>query len=436
MHGLKMTGSLARTAAIVLTLGVVGVAGARADLDPNASQEFPTDGYGVVICGNSHVEDGLIDNTIKTMLRQCYLTLTQTYGFDPNNVWILVDSGLNVDNWTQGLFDDLPATQAQVSSVFQTIGQRMWNDPSTPKNLMIIFGGHGARGLSSDPNSMRVQLADGLVWDYAFVSNCLNQINNNGYSSSPIERLDVIMTMCYSGGLIDDMRNNFHNLRGSTWPNAVHLSTLTAGDGFDITTGFLGVQLLNAIEGGITPTDFNGDGVFSIYEIFDCAAWHDFTNPSDANYTPYIPETIYVPSFYYMDFGYAEHPLYYEWNAPPAPVTLTLNIVNELWGSVSIDPPPDDANTLQFDTGTEVTLTAEPVEGREFRHWEIFDPNHAGDANHAVLDSNEALTLVLDTDREVTAVFKCGSGAGQALPLLVIGLSIFGFVMRRRSTRL
>ena len=71
---------------------------------------------------------------------------------------------------------------------------------------------------------------------------------------------------------------------------------------------------------------------------------------------------------------------------------------------------------------TVVTLTAVPNEDKTFKHWEIYDPNRPGDANYAVLDTNDVLTLVMDADREVTAVFRCGTSG--ALPLLGIGLLI------------
>ncbi len=421
----------------VLAAGLVVVLAAgpaRAGLDPNYSQQYPTGGYGIVICGNSHVEYGIIDDTIKAMLLGAYLTLTDTLNFDPNNVWVLVDWGTNVGNWTQGLFDDLPATEAYVASTFQTIGQRMWSDPCTPDNLVVIVAGHGGDGIGSNPSSMQVQLADGMIWDDDFVSDCFNEINI-GPSGSPIERLDLVLTMCFGGGLIDDFRDNFHALRGTTWPNARHVAILTGGDGFDITTGFFGLQLLRAIDGQLPMEDLNGDGVFSIFEYYRSAAFYDFTNPEPTvpPYTPYIPDTLYVASNSYWGYGgYAEHPLYYEWNAP---VTLSLEFVNGGWGEVTCDPEPDDPNLMQYPAGAQVQLTATPDDGKAFVHWEIYDANHPGDANHAALDANDVLSLAMDTDRQVVAVFKCGSGAEQALPLLGISALLCGIISRRLRGR-
>ncbi len=110
---------------------------------------------------------------------------------------------------------------------------------------------------------------------------------------------------------------------------------------------------------------------------------------------------------------------------------LTLSVVNSAWGSVSLDPEPDDPNELRYPFGTEVTLTAEPIEGRAFRHWEIKDPNHPDDANYNVLDANLAITLTMDVDHEVTAVFMCGSEAASVLPLAAMALGVAALLRRR-----
>jgi hypothetical protein len=70
-----------------------------------------------------------------------------------------------------------------------------------------------------------------------------------------------------------------------------------------------------------------------------------------------------------------------------------------------------------------VTLTATPVQGKAFDHWEISDPNHPGDLTYLAFDANNPLTIVMDADREVNAVFKCGSGSGPFFPLsMAVGL--------------
>lgn len=110
---------------------------------------------------------------------------------------------------------------------------------------------------------------------------------------------------------------------------------------------------------------------------------------------------------------------------------LSVSIVNEIWGTVTLDPEPNDPNIPVYPRDTPVTLTAQPIEGRAFRHWEIKDPNHPDDANHTVIDANATITLVMDADREVMAVFMCGSSVGLAVPLALGMLATIALLRRR-----
>jgi len=120
---------------------------------------------------------------------------------------------------------------------------------------------------------------------------------------------------------------------------------------------------------------------------------------------------------------------------PPIMVHLTVTKLNPNWGSVSLDPPPADPNDPQYVLGTPVTVTATPISGKAFLHWELYDPNYPDDDNYKQIDPNNPITIVMDSDRHVQAVFKCSSGVGEALPLLGVGLVVCGFVSRRLSRR-
>ena len=110
---------------------------------------------------------------------------------------------------------------------------------------------------------------------------------------------------------------------------------------------------------------------------------------------------------------------------------LTLSETNGSWGSVSTSPERDPNYPMAFDAGSQVTLTATPIEGKALNHWKIYDPNFPGDSNYAVLDSNLSTTILMMADREVTAVFKCGSSMEPLLPMIV---SVLGMLvcMRRK----
>jgi hypothetical protein len=115
----------------------------------------------------------------------------------------------------------------------------------------------------------------------------------------------------------------------------------------------------------------------------------------------------------------------------PEPTTLSLGVVNETRGSVDVDPNLPK----YYDPNTVVTLTAQPLPGETFKNWKVYDPNHPGDANHIVKDSNLVLHLPMHSTWEVSAVFQCGLGIGGALPMLVIGLCVLGLASRRLRAR-
>jgi len=120
------------------------------------------------------------------------------------------------------------------------------------------------------------------------------------------------------------------------------------------------------------------------------------------------------------------------YSPPPAFYRLVLTVRHDEWGDVDIQPEPNDANDPQFPEGTPVVLTANPIPGKGFRHWFIYDPNRPGDANYAVSDANLTTSIVMASDMYVKAAFKCGSGVGPLLPMM---LGILGVSARRHVRR-
>ncbi len=109
---------------------------------------------------------------------------------------------------------------------------------------------------------------------------------------------------------------------------------------------------------------------------------------------------------------------------------LDLGITNEPWGSVQAEPNDPNLPEHLYPADSGVTLTAVPEDGRGFKYWEIYDPNFPNDANHAVLDANQTTTILMGSDRAVTAVFQCGSDYGPPL-IVVLGAVTFLAVVRR-----
>ncbi len=103
---------------------------------------------------------------------------------------------------------------------------------------------------------------------------------------------------------------------------------------------------------------------------------------------------------------------------------IALTIRRGEKGTIQLDPPPADPNLPIYPHGTPVTLTATPFPNEAFAEWIVFDPNHPGDANHAVRDANTTLQLLMNQNHIVEAKFKCGSSAALLTPLLALCLGI------------
>ncbi len=125
----------------------------------------------------------------------------------------------------------------------------------------------------------------------------------------------------------------------------------------------------------------------------------------------------------------------FDFDAAANAYTIDVTCKKPTQGSVTLSPDPNDPNIPDYGypSGTAVTLTAEPNDGKIFKKWRIFDPNHPGDANYMVVDTNNPITIVMNGDYKVTAIFKCGGGAAQGIPLLVIGGLGVLFLRRRRA---
>jgi len=110
---------------------------------------------------------------------------------------------------------------------------------------------------------------------------------------------------------------------------------------------------------------------------------------------------------------------------------LTVNVINNLPGT-DIDVDRYMPNYV-YPAGTEVTIHAIPAEGKSFNYFRLWDPNHPDDGNYVVEDSNNPITITMDADRKVTAVFRlCGSGIGPMLPMIVLVLLGVLTIRRRR----
>jgi probable HAF family extracellular repeat protein len=108
---------------------------------------------------------------------------------------------------------------------------------------------------------------------------------------------------------------------------------------------------------------------------------------------------------------------------------------------VQLDPEPEALGVSTYEYGTRVTATAEPTgERMEFCYWTVFDPNYPGDANHALLDTNNPLVVTMDADWEISPYLvlhynvpqDCGSGLGMAMLMTLSALGFYAVGRRRQ----
>jgi hypothetical protein len=120
------------------------------------------------------------------------------------------------------------------------------------------------------------------------------------------------------------------------------------------------------------------------------------------------------------------------------PRRLHLTVGHTNWGAIGANPDlrdPTDPNTpdekiYRYTDGTNVVLVAQPISGKSFKEWLVYDPNYPGDLNHATTDSNSVLRLTMNADWVVEADFKCGSGLEPFVAMVLIALAA-GVVVRR-----
>lgn len=194
--------------------------------------------------------------------------------------------------------------------------------------------------------------------------------------------------------------------------NDVWITSGTWGAGQTVTVTDASGQTLDLLLSG--PGDFDShsepNGPFRVVGVFD---QEDDTSPYHGAYRLWVKN--------YADLF----------------KTLVVDVTSRHSGGVwYCDVQPVDAETGRFAADTdEVTLLAVPSAAGRFERWLIYDANYPGDANHAVEDTNNIITISFgnDTYREVEAVFECGSGA--AAPFLPVMCGILGMfaVLRRRA---
>jgi hypothetical protein len=117
------------------------------------------------------------------------------------------------------------------------------------------------------------------------------------------------------------------------------------------------------------------------------------------------------------------------------PDLVILDLILKKGGASVVvrDPPPLDPNDPlwgEYFLNEQVTLTAVAAGSKTFKRWKMWDPNDPMDPNLVVIDTNNPTTIVMSSDRTVTAVFKCG-GAVEPFAVVVLLVLGLGVIVRR-----
>ncbi len=106
-------------------------------------------------------------------------------------------------------------------------------------------------------------------------------------------------------------------------------------------------------------------------------------------------------------------------------LVLMLTVNGPDKGDVDMDPLPSASIDTRhwYPIDTSVVLTAEPDDGKIFMGWEGNVP--PGQEHYS------PITITMDSDKEITASFKCGLGTGPMLPMTLGVLGLFVWVRRR-----
>ncbi|MBN2560495.1 MAG: hypothetical protein JXQ75_06160, partial [Phycisphaerae bacterium] len=103
-------------------------------------------------------------------------------------------------------------------------------------------------------------------------------------------------------------------------------------------------------------------------------------------------------------------------------------------GAILFDPEPNDANVPVFEANTVVELEADPLPGKYFDFWRLYDPNHPGDPCLYDEDTNNPMQVTMTCDMEVSAHSSCGgSGLGPMVMMTLTILSVCGMTRRARG---
>jgi hypothetical protein len=208
-----------------------------------------------------------------------YSTLVNVYGYNRNNIYVLMSDGTNPakDRNTYFGYDSSPldldgdgtndiqyaATRTNVISVLNSLSSTLTADD----DLFIYTMDHGGR---QNNNSYLCLWNNEKIFDFEFASYLAN---------IHAKSINICMGQCYSGGFIDDLSNSKYVIATACKSNEFSYALDYWYDAF---VYYWTAAVAGAYPNGTSANaDTNNDGYISMREAFDFASYMD-----NANETP------------------------------------------------------------------------------------------------------------------------------------------------------
>jgi len=245
--------------------------------------------YAVLICGGSGDCKPWFNN-----LSYMYVTLTRTYGYDPEDVFVLGYWGNPYDLDGDYVNDiDYAATRANIFAVFDTLDIN--RDVDENDVVFVYATDHGER-TSGDKESY-IGLINNEKFTASDLDKVLTSLEDEDVSNYWPNILAVIAT-CRSGGFVDSCspydkraivsackgseKAYFHKGDRGSEKDSAYPSTNYSGFSYWFTAALRGSHP----EGDTTDADTNNDGYVSFKEAFKYAETHDEWAQPPAAETP------------------------------------------------------------------------------------------------------------------------------------------------------
>lgn len=269
-------------------LGGGGGAGGAPACSPDCSHYYALLLSGGYNANNNHKR---YYNDILSM----YTTLTQTYGYPKNHIWVLMSDGTlstadrhYADDTTKNpvvpKLDNSPTAtdfagstigNAQKATVLSTLGS-IATALGPTDNLFIFTTNHGASTTTPASESAILYLWNGeSITDEEFVNALDPELNS----------ITITMEQCFSGGFIDNFITNYAGPQKRVIATAANYNEYSWGNAFSYPWIF-----------GVTnpvPSDTSGDSRGSMQEAFTYARDHD-------DYATMVPAKE-TPQFFYKN---------------------------------------------------------------------------------------------------------------------------------------